>query len=50
MTSRPFAAFITTIARAVFAVKRYPSATEYDVVAKLVVEKYPFLKSPPGHG
>jgi hypothetical protein len=29
MTSRPFAAFITTIARAVFAVKCYPSATEY---------------------
>jgi hypothetical protein len=50
MMSRLFATFIPTIARAVFAVKRYPSAAEYDILAKLVVDKYPFMKSPLGCG
>ena len=50
MNSRALAAFITTIGRAVFAVKRYPSASEYDTVSRLVIERYPFLKSPLGRG
>jgi hypothetical protein len=50
LTSRSMSAFITTVARAVFAIKRFPTTREYDTVSRLVVQRYPFLKSPLGQG
>lgn len=42
--------FYTTVARAMFVHKRYPSSIEFDAVARLIVGKFPFLKSPIGDG
>ena len=50
MTVRTTAALITAIARAMFALKKYPTSEEYTYVACCIVAKYPFLKSPLGNG
>ena len=50
MTVKTTTAFITAIARAMFALKRYPTSEEYNFVGERIVEKYPFLKAPLGNG
>ena len=42
--------FVTAIAHAIFALKRYPTLVEYTLVARQVVEKYSFLKNTVGNG
>ena len=42
--------FISSIARAMYAVKKYPTSAEFDAVGRLVIDKYPFLKSLIGNG
>lgn len=42
--------FITSIARSMFAVKKYPTTQAFDNIGQLVLRKYPFLKSPLGNG
>jgi hypothetical protein len=50
MTPATTRQFITAIARAMYAVKKYPTSLEFESVGWLVVERYPFLKSPIGNG
>ena len=48
MMPRTMNRFLTTLARAVFNEKCYPTAKEYESIAKEVIRKYPFLASPAG--
>ena len=48
MMPRTMNRFLTTLARAVYSEKCYPTAKEYERVAKQVIRKYPFLASPAG--
>lgn len=50
MTSKAMAAFMTTVAHSVFAHKRYPNHSDFEVVARSVVDKYPFLSSASENG
>ena len=40
--------FLTTVARAIFSIKCYPTGNEYMNIAKQIVSKYPFLASSAG--
>ena len=40
--------FLSCIARAVYAIKCYPTSQEYESVGMQVIQKYPFMKSPAG--
>lgn len=50
MTLKTSRLFYTSIARAMFALKRYPTRNEFDWIARRIVNKYKFLKSPLGDG
>ena len=41
-------AFLSTVAAAMFAYKRYPTADDYSNVARVIIHQYPFMKSPTG--
>ena len=40
--------FITSVASAILAFKRYPTASDYENVGRAIILKYPFLRSPQG--
>ena len=40
--------FLSSIASAMFAYKRYPDKDDFQNVARSIVSKYPFLKPPHG--
>ena len=40
--------FYGVIAWAVYAIKCYPTSSEYEQLGQQIIEKYPFLKSPVG--
>uniref|UniRef100_A0A1X7UQ92 Uncharacterized protein n=1 Tax=Amphimedon queenslandica TaxID=400682 RepID=A0A1X7UQ92_AMPQE len=42
--------FLSFIASAVFAFKKYPSHKDYNCVARTIINQYPFLKAPTGAG
>ena len=48
MTIDTTKAFLSTVAAAMFAYKRYPTADDYSNVARVVIHHYPFMKSPTG--
>lgn len=48
MLPRQLNRFLTTVARAIFSVKCYPTGKEYENVAKQIVSNYTFLASPAG--
>lgn len=50
MTTASTRMFVTAIARAMYAVKRYPTSEEFDFIGRHVIEKYPFLRCPIGNG
>lgn len=50
MSVTTMAKFITGIAHAVFAFKRYPTAIDFTLVAAQISTKYPFLKDVMGNG
>ena len=50
MTTASTRLFLTAIVRAMYAVKRYPTGQEFDFIGRLVIDKYPFLRSPIGNG
>ena len=48
MTKETTKAFISRVAAHIFTYKKYPSQDEYVSVARAVIAKYPFMKSPTG--
>ena len=40
--------FLSTVAAAMFTYKRYPTADDYNNVARVIIHQYPFMKSPTG--
>lgn len=40
--------FLAGLARAVYAIKCYPTPSEYEALGVQIIQKYPFLKSPAG--
>ena len=40
--------FLATIARAVYAIKCYPTTGEYEALGDEIIHRYPFMKSPAG--
>ena len=48
MLPRTLNRFLTTIARAIYNEKCYPTAEEYRRVAEETIQRYPFLASPVG--
>ena len=40
--------FLSTVAAAMFAYKRYPTADDYNNVARVIIHQYSFMKSPTG--
>ncbi len=48
MTISTNKAFLSTVTASMFSHKRYPSADDYTNVARTIVQKYPFMKSPTG--
>ncbi len=48
MTVSTNKAFLSTVAGSMFSHKRYPDADDYTNVARTIVQKYPFMKSPTG--
>ena len=48
MTYETTKAFLTAVASSMFTYKRYPTAEDYINVARTVIAKYPFMKSPTG--
>ena len=48
MMPRQMNRFLTTVARAIYCHKCYPTTKEYENVAKQIVALYPFLASPAG--
>lgn len=40
--------FLAAIARAVYSIKCYPTASEYESLGVQIIQRYPFLKSPAG--
>lgn len=42
--------FISAVASAIFRYKSYPTTDEYERVGKLIISKYPFLRSSNGTG
>ena len=45
MTIDATKALLSTVAAAMFAYKRYPTADDYSNVARVVIHHYPFMKS-----
>lgn len=45
MTVTTMRKFVTVVAHAIFALKRYPSLVEFTLVALQIVNNYPFLKN-----
>ena len=41
-------AFLSTVAACMFSYKKYPTSDDYNNVARTIVQKYPFMKSPIG--
>ena len=41
-------AFLSSVASSMFSFKRYPTHNDYVNVARTIVGKYPFMKSPTG--
>ena len=48
MTEDTTRAFLSSVAASMFTYKRYPSADDYRNVARVIIQKYPFMKSPTG--
>ena len=48
LTKETAKAFISRVAAHIFTYKKYPSQDEYVSVARAVIAKYPFMKSPTG--
>ena len=48
MTMETTRAFLSTVASAMFTYKRYPTNDDYSNVARTIITKYPFMKSPTG--
>lgn len=48
MTMETTKAFLSAIASAMFSYKRYPTNDDYSNVARTIIAKYPFMKSPTG--
>ena len=40
--------FLATTARAVYAIKCYPTTSEYETLGVEIIQRYPFMKSPAG--
>jgi hypothetical protein len=50
MSVTTVAKFVTTIAHAIFAFKRYPTSLDFTLIAIQIITKYPFLKGNTGNG
>jgi hypothetical protein len=50
MSVTTVAKFVTTIAHAIFAFKRYPTSLDFTLIAIQIITKYPFLKGITGNG
>ena len=48
MTEDTTRAFLSCVAASMFRYKRYHSADDYRNVARVIIQKYPFMKSPTG--
>ena len=48
MTEDTTRAFLSCVAASMFTYKRYPTADDYRNVARVIIQKYPFMKSPTG--
>ena len=48
MTEDTTRSFLSSVAASMFTYKRYPSADDYRNVARVIIQKYPFMKSPTG--
>ena len=48
MTLETNKSFLSTIAASMFTYKKYPTADDYNNVARVIIQKYPFMKSPTG--
>ena len=48
MTHETDRAFLSAVASSMFSYKRYPTADDYINVARTIIAKYPFMKSPTG--
>ena len=48
MTPEAMKKFLATMARALYALKCYPTAGEYEAIGVQVIQRYPFMKSPAG--
>ena len=48
MTEDTNRAFLSCVAASMFTYKRYPTADDYRNVARVIIQKYPFMKSPTG--
>ena len=48
MTMETTKSFLSAVASAMFTFKRYPTNDDYSNVARTIVTKYPFMKSPTG--
>lgn len=40
--------FLAVMARALYAIKCYPTAGEYEAIGVQVIQRYPFMRSPAG--
>ena len=50
LSSKAKPRLISTVAQAMFHKKLFPTRQEYEHVAQLIIEEYPFLKSASGSG